>query len=90
MRRWRQQHRGAAFVEILQNCNIYNDGVSDVVRNEKENRLYLKAGEEVRWGDRGVRMPPTGRSRSSTPPSAGCSGTIPAATTPVSPSRSRG
>src|SRR5690348_10795961 len=24
------QHRGAAFVEILQNCNIYNDGAFDV------------------------------------------------------------
>ncbi len=50
------QHRGAAFVEILQNCNIYNDGAFDVVRDEKENRLYLRAGEEVRWGDKGVRM----------------------------------
>ena len=25
-------HRGAAFVEILQNCNIYNDGAFDAVR----------------------------------------------------------
>ena len=50
------QHRGAAFVEILQNCNIYNDGAFDVVRDEKDNRLYLRAGEEVRWGDQGVRM----------------------------------
>jgi 2-oxoglutarate ferredoxin oxidoreductase subunit beta len=46
--------------EILQNCNIYNDGAFDVVREEKENRLYLKAGEEVRWGDKGVRMRPDG------------------------------
>ena len=53
-------HRGAAFVEILQNCNIYNDGAFDVVREEKENRLYLKAGEEVRWGEKGVRMRPDG------------------------------
>ena len=53
-------HRGAAFVEILQNCNIYNDGAFDVVREEKENRLYLKAGEEIRWGDKGVRMRPDG------------------------------
>jgi 2-oxoglutarate ferredoxin oxidoreductase subunit beta len=50
------EHRGAAFVEILQNCNIYNDGAWDYVREEKENRLYLTAGEEVRWGERGVRM----------------------------------
>ena len=53
-------HRGAAFVEILQNCNIYNDGAFDVVRDQKENRLYLKAGDEVRWGEKGVRMRPDG------------------------------
>jgi 2-oxoglutarate ferredoxin oxidoreductase subunit beta len=50
------EHKGASFVEILQNCNIYNDGAWDYVRDEKENRLYLTAGEEVRWGDKGVRM----------------------------------
>ncbi len=50
------EHRGAAFVEILQNCNIYNDGAWDYVRERKENRLYLVAGEEVRWGGKGVRM----------------------------------
>ena len=45
-------HRGAAFVEVLQNCNIYNDGAFDFVRDEKENRLYLKHGEVV--GDTGI------------------------------------
>src|SRR5262249_7984023 len=54
------EHRGAAFVEILQNCNIYNDGAWDNVREQKENRLYLTAGEEVRWGERGVGMRPDG------------------------------
>ena len=49
-------HRGAAFVEILQNCNIYNDGAWDSVRDKKENRLYLRAGEPVVWGDKGVRI----------------------------------
>ena len=29
-------HSGSAFVEILQNCNIYNDGAFDVVREDKE------------------------------------------------------
>ena len=53
-------HRGAALVEILQNCNIYNDGAFDYVRDEKANRLYLRDGEEVRWGDRGLRMRPDG------------------------------
>ena len=45
-------HRGSAFVEIFQNCNIYNDGAFDFVRDEKENRLYLKHGEPA--GDTGI------------------------------------
>jgi 2-oxoglutarate ferredoxin oxidoreductase subunit beta len=40
-------HRGAAFVEILQNCNIYNDGAFDSVRDEDANRLYLQQGAPV-------------------------------------------
>jgi 2-oxoglutarate ferredoxin oxidoreductase subunit beta len=50
------EHRGSSFVEILQNCNIYNDGAWDGVRDHKENRLYLREGEAVRWGDKGIRM----------------------------------
>jgi 2-oxoglutarate ferredoxin oxidoreductase subunit beta len=53
-------HRGTAFVEVLQNCNIYNDGAFDFVREDKENRIYLRQGEEVRWGDKGVRLAPDG------------------------------
>jgi 2-oxoglutarate/2-oxoacid ferredoxin oxidoreductase subunit beta len=45
-------HQGAAFVEILQNCNIYNDGAFDFVREQKENRLYLEQGEQV--GETGI------------------------------------
>ena len=41
------RHKGAAFVEIYQNCNIFNDGAFDWVRDEKENRLYLQQGEAV-------------------------------------------
>ena len=44
-------HKGSAFVEIYQNCNIYNDGAFDFVREEKENRLYLRHGEPIVWGD---------------------------------------
>jgi 2-oxoglutarate ferredoxin oxidoreductase subunit beta len=40
-------HKGTAFVEIYQNCNIFNDGAFDWVRDEKENRLYLEQGEPV-------------------------------------------
>src|SRR5437588_2609639 len=45
-------HKGAAFVEILQNCNIYNDGAFDFVRDNKENRLYLEHGQPA--GDTGI------------------------------------
>ena len=44
------RHRGSAFVEILQNCNIYNDGAFDYVRDEKANRIYLENGERIRFG----------------------------------------
>jgi 2-oxoglutarate ferredoxin oxidoreductase subunit beta len=48
-------HRGAAFVEILQNCNIYNDGAFDAVRDDESNRIYLRHGEPVRFGADGER-----------------------------------
>ncbi len=40
-------HRGTAFLEVFQNCNIYNDGAFDFVREEKENRIYLEHGRPV-------------------------------------------
>jgi 2-oxoglutarate/2-oxoacid ferredoxin oxidoreductase subunit beta len=46
------EHKGTAFVEIYQNCNIYNDGAFDFAREEQENRLYLEQGEPV--GDTGL------------------------------------
>jgi 2-oxoglutarate/2-oxoacid ferredoxin oxidoreductase subunit beta len=49
-------HKGSAFVEIYQNCNIYNDNAFDFVREQKENRLYLRHGEAITWGDKGVRL----------------------------------
>jgi len=57
------QHRGAAFVEIYQNCNVYNDGAFDVVREHKENRIALEHGQPVRFGaegEKGVRQRPDG------------------------------
>jgi 2-oxoglutarate ferredoxin oxidoreductase subunit beta len=44
------RHRGSAFVEILQNCNIYNDGAFDYVREDKGNRIYLESGAPIRFG----------------------------------------
>jgi len=52
-------HKGSAFVEIFQNCNIFNDKAFDFVREDKENRIYLQHGERVRFGpdgERGVRL----------------------------------
>ena len=52
-------HKGGAIVEIFQNCNIYNDGAFDFVREDKANRIYLTHGEPIRFGDdgeRGVRL----------------------------------
>src|SRR5213083_2439147 len=52
-------HKGSAFVEIFQNCNIFNDNAFDFVREDKENRIYLQHGQPVRFGaegERGVRL----------------------------------
>jgi 2-oxoglutarate/2-oxoacid ferredoxin oxidoreductase subunit beta len=52
-------HRGSAFVEIFQNCNIYNDGAFDFVRDDKTNRIYLEHGQPIRFGEengQGVRQ----------------------------------
>ena len=60
------RHRGSAFVEILQNCNIYNDGAFDYVREEKQNRIYLRHDERIRFGaerEKGVQQYPDGSLR---------------------------
>lgn len=46
------QHKGAAFVEVLQNCNIFNDGAWHHV-TQKENKhhlLHLEAGKPLKFG----------------------------------------
>jgi 2-oxoglutarate ferredoxin oxidoreductase subunit beta len=56
-------HRGSAFVEIFQNCNIYNDGAFDVVREDPNNRIVLEHGKPIRFGaegERGVVQRPDG------------------------------
>ncbi len=47
------EHKGSAFVEIFQNCNIYNDGAFDFVREDKTNRIYLEHGQPIRFGEDG-------------------------------------
>jgi len=49
------EHKGTAFVEIFQNCPIFNDDAWAFVRDDKEgvNRIVLKHGEPIRWGSNG-------------------------------------
>jgi 2-oxoglutarate/2-oxoacid ferredoxin oxidoreductase subunit beta len=47
------QHPGAALVEIYQNCNVYNDGAFDAVRENRDNRIVLRQGEPIRFGAEG-------------------------------------
>jgi len=47
------QHKGSAFVEIYQNCNVYNDGAFDVVRDDKANRIVLGHGSPICFGEDG-------------------------------------
>jgi 2-oxoglutarate ferredoxin oxidoreductase subunit beta len=55
-------HRGASFVEILQNCNIFNDGAfADLTDREvkAEHQLLLEHGQPMVFGKdrgRGIRM----------------------------------
>ena len=55
-------HRGTAFVQIYQNCNIFNDGAFDDFREKKrrdDHTLPLKHGEPLLFGkkrDRGIRL----------------------------------
>ena len=52
-------HKGSALVEIYQNCNVYNDGAFDAVKEQTENQIRLEHGEPIRFGDeseRGVKL----------------------------------
>ena len=60
-------HRGSAFVEIYQNCNIFNDGAFLALTGKDgktQNRIYLEHGKPIRFGpdgERGIRMTQEGR-----------------------------
>jgi 2-oxoglutarate ferredoxin oxidoreductase subunit beta len=50
------EHEGAALVEIYQNCNVFNDGAFDAVRDRgrrAENQIRLEHGEPIRFGKEG-------------------------------------
>src|SRR5215217_8191045 len=46
------EHPGASFVEIYQNCNVFNDGAFDAVRGKAgaPNRILLEHGQPIRFG----------------------------------------
>ena len=60
-------HRGSAFIEIYQNCNIFNDGAFLALTSKEgrtQNRIYLEHGKPIRFGpdgERGVVMGSDGR-----------------------------
>jgi 2-oxoglutarate ferredoxin oxidoreductase subunit beta len=44
-------HEGASFIEVYQNCNIFNDGAFEVVKDQpEENQIRLVHGEQIRFG----------------------------------------
>jgi 2-oxoglutarate/2-oxoacid ferredoxin oxidoreductase subunit beta len=54
-------HRGSAFVEIYQNCNIFNDGAFLALTSKGGggNRVYLEDGKPIRFGsdnEKGLRQ----------------------------------
>ena len=51
-------HRGAAFVEVLQNCNVFNDGAYAEITSKsarEEMVIPLRQGEPIRFGPDGSR-----------------------------------
>jgi 2-oxoglutarate/2-oxoacid ferredoxin oxidoreductase subunit beta len=61
------EHPGGAFIEILQNCNIFNDGAWDTLTDKEtkaETVLLLEHGKPLLFGknrDRGIRLGAGGR-----------------------------
>src|SRR5439155_17526939 len=55
-------HKGSAFVEIYQNCKIFNDGVFEYVTDKStkaDNALYLEHGKPMIFGkdrNKGIRL----------------------------------
>ncbi|HEX6197500.1 MAG TPA: 2-oxoacid:ferredoxin oxidoreductase subunit beta [Jiangellaceae bacterium] len=60
-------HRGTSFVEIYQNCNIYNDGAFEILKNRDtrdEALIRLEHEHPIRFGadlDQGVRRNASGQ-----------------------------
>jgi 2-oxoglutarate/2-oxoacid ferredoxin oxidoreductase subunit beta len=58
-------HRGTSFVEVYQNCNIFNDGAFDALKDHPvDNQIRLAHGQPIRFGpdgSRGITMSPKAR-----------------------------
>lgn len=56
------KHRGASFLEIYQNCNIFNDGAFEVFTekaSKPDNTLFLEHGKPLIFGankDKGIKL----------------------------------
>ncbi|MFP4148619.1 MAG: 2-oxoacid:ferredoxin oxidoreductase subunit beta [Nitriliruptoraceae bacterium] len=53
-----QAHRGTSFVEIYQNCNIFNNGAFAALKDKDtkdHNQIRLRAGEPITFGPEGER-----------------------------------
>jgi 2-oxoglutarate ferredoxin oxidoreductase subunit beta len=61
------QHKGGAFIEILQNCNIFNDGAWESLTDKNvkaDNVLMLEHGKPLLFGknrDKGIKLGEDGR-----------------------------
>jgi 2-oxoglutarate/2-oxoacid ferredoxin oxidoreductase subunit beta len=57
-----QGHRGTSFLEIYQNCNIFNDGAFEIFtekQSKPEETLFLEQGQPLRFGaglTKGIRL----------------------------------
>ncbi len=60
-------HKGTAFIEVYQNCNIFNDGAFGLLKEpdtRDDNQIRLRHGEPIRFGkggEHGVRLAGDGR-----------------------------
>ena len=48
------EHKGSSFIEIYQNCNVFNDGAFDAVRDKTQkaaNQIPLEHGRPIRFGE---------------------------------------
>lgn len=56
------QHKGASFLEIYQNCNIFNDGAFEIFTDKKtkaDNTIFLEEGQPLVFGEqknKGIRF----------------------------------